>query len=411
MKTVFDVLEQIEQTSSSNTKIDILSQNKNDEMIKKLLYLCYSPYLIYNVKKYPKVNPSQSNINKENYYKFIDLLDILNKRIVTGNAALDRVSKFFANCNTIEQKWYDRILKKDLRCNITSKSINKAIKNLIPTFNLMLASPYEDKIGNEIAIEVKLDGYRTAVPTDNLQLFSRNGKLIEGFLEIEQQLQEFKKCGLVLDGELMGESFASTQKLSFKKSKNKTGVNYYIFDGVKLEDFSKGKSSNTLIDRKNTLKSIYSDINPEFIPNIKLVDFRYVGESKNIDTINKIHKEIIADGYEGSMIKDLYSYYECKRTKSWLKLKDFDLHDLKVIDIYEGTGKYENMMGGVVVDYKGYNVEVGSGWNDHDRVVFWKNPELIIGKTIMVQAQEESEDKHGNISLRFPTFKSIRLDK
>ena len=49
MKTVFDVLEQIEQTSSSNTKIDILSQNKNDEMIKKLLYLCYSPYLIYNV--------------------------------------------------------------------------------------------------------------------------------------------------------------------------------------------------------------------------------------------------------------------------------------------------------------------------------------------------------------------------
>ena len=111
------------------------------------------------------------------------------------------------------------------------------------------------------------------------------------------------------------------------------------------------------------------------------------------------------------MIKDADSYYEWKRSKSLLKMKMMDTVDLVVTDVYEGTGKYEGMMGGVYCDYKGYKLGVGSGWNDQDRRTYWDNQNLIIGKTIEIAYQAETKNKNGGLSLSFPVFKSIRLDK
>ena len=116
-------------------------------------------------------------------------------------------------------------------------------------------------------------------------------------------------------------------------------------------------------------------------------------------------------GWEGLMIKDVDAFYQWKRSKALLKMKMMDTMDLVVTDIYQGTGKYQYMLGGVYCDYKGNKLGVGSGFTDKQRHTLWKFPNLIIGKTIEVAYQSISHDKTGKESVSFPIFKGIRMDK
>lgn len=76
----------------------------------------------------------------------------------------------------------------------------------------------------------------------------------------------------------------------------------------------------------------------------------------------------------------------------------------------EGTGKYKGTMGSLIVDYKGNPVGVGSGLSDEIRNLIWKNPEQYIGRIATIQYFEETTDKTGKPSIRFPVFKEIRED-
>lgn len=82
-----------------------------------------------------------------------------------------------------------------------------------------------------------------------------------------------------------------------------------------------------------------------------------------------------------------------------------------MVELYEGTGKYKGMLGGVYVEYKGNKVGVGSGWNDEQRQKYWDNPNEILGKTIEIAYQAETKNKQGGLSLSFPVVKQVRKDK
>ena len=58
-------------------------------------------------------------------------------------------------------------------------------------------------------------------------------------------------------------------------------------------------------------------------------------------------------------------------------------------------------------NHKGYEVAVGSGWNQEQRIKYNANPTLIIGKEITVQYFEETKNQKGELSLRFPTVKHV----
>lgn len=404
MNKVINILSELESTSSRLEKEHILELNKNNELLKTVFNYAMNPFIIFGIgkKSFDSKVKGQSRFNN-----LIELLEYLKLNNTGLDSVKDEVNKFLNNQPIISQEWFKRIILKDLRIGVTEKTVNKIYKDLIPVFDCMLASPLENKLPKNILIEPKLDGIRVVYV--NGKLFTRNGKMLEGFNEIEQQLLKLPQ-DFVFDGELMGSDFTATQNLTFKKSDNKTGVNFNIFDCLPITEFQKGCSSSILRDRKKTLIQVFDSFNSIIIPNLKRVEVWYTGNSDQ-DAIQKVHDQIISLGFEGSMIKDAESIYQCKRTKTWLKKKDFDLHDLKVVDIFEGDGKYQGTLGGVVVSYKGNTVKVGSGFNDYDRDRFWSNPELILDSIIMVQAQEESHDKSGEVSLRFPTFKGVRVDK
>jgi DNA ligase-1 len=101
------------------------------------------------------------------------------------------------------------------------------------------------------------------------------------------------------------------------------------------------------------------------------------------------------------------------------KVKYFYDNEYKVIGIETGTKKMlrDSIMQEIecvkslVIEHKGFKMNVGSGISDDERVLWFNNPELIINKIITVQYFEETIDSRTNIpSLRFPTLKIVHGD-
>jgi len=124
-------------------------------------------------------------------------------------------------------------------------------------------------------------------------------------------------------------------------------------------------------------------------------------------------------GWEGIMIrKDIP--YEGKRSDKLLKCKLFEDAEYEVVDVVMNTMRIiekdendktfeveEEMLSKVIIMHKGHEVGVGSGFNLEQRRKYYADPSAIIGNEITVQYFEESVDKEGKLSLRFPTVKAI----
>ena len=114
------------------------------------------------------------------------------------------------------------------------------------------------------------------------------------------------------------------------------------------------------------------------------------------------------------------SFYKGDRSNDLLKIKQFSEHEYVVNNIevgpfrvihYDNTGKAfettENIVTTIFITHEGNTVGVGSGMSIEMRRLWKQNPSLIVGKTITVKYFEETIDKNGNKSLRFPTLKTI----
>ena len=121
--------------------------------------------------------------------------------------------------------------------------------------------------------------------------------------------------------------------------------------------------------------------------------------------------------WEGLMLRDSGAPYQYKRTDKLLKIKQWHDIECKVIGVKAGVGKHLGRLGALIVDYKGYVVSVGSGFDDQEREILWRECKeggrlynsLVNGELyIKVKYFEESTDADGNISLRFPTYLCFR---
>ena len=119
---------------------------------------------------------------------------------------------------------------------------------------------------------------------------------------------------------------------------------------------------------------------------------------------------------EGIMINLDNGMYEFKRTTNLLKVKVMQDADLKIVDVYEGTGKNKGKLGGIIIEFiykdNTYRCECGSGFSDDERIDYWNNPEKILNKIATIQYFEISKNDNGGYGLRFPVWTHrIREDK
>jgi DNA ligase-1 len=297
----------------------------------------------------------------------------------------------------------------------------------IPVFGCQLAhdsANHESKVTGKKLIEVKLDGVRviTIVRSDGrVDMFSRNGKELVNFPHITEQISAVVKAkstskdmDLVLDGEIMSSSFQDLMKQVHRKDNVEAGdAVLNLFDVLPLEDFEKGFYNKTQRVR-STMVSFWVEQNRDQLPNVTAL----TNEEVDLDTdlgqlrYKEINAKAVAGGYEGIMIKDPEAGYECKRSVAWLKLKPFIEVSLEVTDVEEGTGRNIGRLGAIVCqgvdDGKTIRVNVGSGFSDSDRDIYWASCDSILGQIVEVRADAVTQNQDGTYSLRFPRFLRFR---
>lgn len=426
MNKILEILNQLE-TSKTNDKIKIISKNKDNELFKKILYYTYNPDLQYGFsedKLREGLLKNNNSLRESKWNNLFDMLDELSSSNINDKLRINTYS--FINAAPDEYKeLYIKVLTKDLRCNIQIKTINKAIKNLIPTFGVMLADKYYNKMDKvedkEFIITTKLDGGRCVLIKDNngKAIFkTRQGKIIDGLVEFKEDIDKLPN-GIVLDGELLAinknnlhskDLYSVTMKESRKKG-DKHDLQLNAFDIIPYNEFITGKSSKNAFERKEILHNL---IEQNQFTNIIEVKVLYKGN--DINKIEELLNEITSKGGEGVMI-NLDSPYETKRTSNILKVKKFQEADVRVLDVLEGTKSNSDKLGAIKIQFehkdKLYACECGSGFTQEERELYWQHPELLINKIVTIKYFEISQDsKTKEYGLRFPIWTSrIREDK
>ncbi len=416
MNNPWNVIQKLESDNSSLFKQSVIKDNLDNVDFIEGAKMALDPLVTFGVKQVPFSETDGPGVDDiEVGMVFVKLI----KRTLTGHAARDAIQELCDKA-TNEQwnDWYRRILIKDLRCGTGAKLINKVQADTIPLFGCMLAhdgAKHPKKIAGECYVEYKYDGVRVIAIVQNgsATLHSRNGKLLENFPHIEEALSKPEFEGLVFDGEVMSEDFQTLMKQVHRKEGAQTEDSYLaVFDMLTLEEFDAGGTSKNAIERRQRIVNL-SDL---FTYRIQLVDATLIdmdseeGQAK----FQAMNKRALDEGYEGLMIKPVSEGYKCKRSHAWLKIKPFIEVTLKVVELEEGTGKNEGLLGALVVegedDGKFFRLNVGSGLTDENREQIWANQDKVIGQLVEIRADAatQSQDADDVWSLRFPRFKTFR---
>lgn len=411
MKNIKEIIELLRKTSSTNDKINILRINSNNKLLKKILEYTYNPYKKYGVSEKILNTISSSRTSSKSIF---ELLDILSSNNI--NDSLREDIGAFKNANIEDWDLYEKMILKDLRCNISSKTINKVWPGLIPTsetgvdVKCMLASKFdfEKPPSGTMFITEKLDGMRVWCIIDdigNIELYTRQGKLIEGCIQVEKAVSELGLNNIILDGELLATecNYKDVYKETIKRARNKnevkTGLALHIFDIITMEEYQNKTGTRRYSERRRVLDNIPEN---DFV---KVVPVLYQGN--DMDEILNLLDNYRVKGAEGLMC-NIDKVYEFKRSKGCLKLKVMQTMDLEIIGFQQGTGKYIDKLGALVVDFKGNSVGIGTGFNDIDRQYIWDNRDKLLGRVVELRYFEVTKDKNGIESLRFPSFVCIR---
>jgi DNA ligase-1 len=417
--------------------------SENADTFLTLAGLCYNPYVTFGVRQVPNIINSLSQKNP--WEEFKELLNNLDARLLTGNAAHEAIYAMSARFSVDEWNLFCApVIRRDLRAGISVTTLNKILKNtkyVIPVFGCQLATNSEGRpeMSGTKRIEPKLDGVRVIIEVVSkfsgysITCYSRNGKIFENFGHITSQInmQADKmislmgpkignmSSGFVLDGEVIGNTFQELMRQARRKENvQATDSVFNIFDVMPLSDFREGHCNAQLRKRIEILENIRPLIdmmpNVELLPHVNIDLDTEEGKSE----LQRYATAQVEAGFEGIMIKELEAPYECKRNTFWMKWKPTTTVDLKVVALEEGTGRNQGRLGALVCegvdDGKHIKVNVGSGFSDNDRTTLWADHvelDCIVDKTAEVLCDIITQNQDGTYSLRFPRFVRFRDDK
>ena len=412
------LVDDLNHSTSTNAKIKVFEQYSEIDDIREILVRIYSPYIQFGVGS--KNCKKLSHIcDSDDAYELFDLLDDLSNRHLTGHAAIGAVNAFILANKEHEQLIYN-ILDKDLKTRTAASIINKGIPGLIPQFKVALAEAINDMPdfeNEEWFGSRKLDGVRCIIrkEQDEISAHSRSGKEFE---TLDKLLDEVSKIegDFVLDGEVCivdengNENFQDIMKQIRRKNHTIDNLKMFVFDMLTLQEFDEQKGVTPLYVRyENSIRALH-------IANCNENIMEVLGQDviPNVEYFNKLNDDATAAGHEGIMIRK-NSGYKGKRSKDILKVKKFHDAEYKVVGatngdiriVEEGKQKIINCLSNIVIVHKGNKVGVGSGFSIDQRKEFYKDHSKILGKTVTIQYFEESQNKDGEWSLRFPVLKHI----
>jgi len=432
VKTIAKLYE-IEETKGTNAKKAVLEKYADDRAFTETLRWYFNNLIVTGIKA--KKIEKNYHLSANDFHKaaipadaddyrdwgLMDLFEYLGEHNTGRDADLLVVEQFAKQFDKKTETGILRLVTKtwDKGLGIGRTICNNVYgENFLPVHQVMLCKNYFDDtdyfVGKKFAIQVKLDGFRMTIfkKGEKITVLSRSGKDQTGnFPLIEKEVREvFKNHDVVLDGERMPLGFMEMDsdkqyKLVSESTKKggSTEVCLAVYDFMFLKDWEQRHQRMTYGERYGEYSTMINNKKCKYLFALPAL---YIGD--DISEIEKWLDWAHKNKKEGVIVKTLDGMYQWDRTIDCVKVKTFKDADLEIIDFQEGRGRHKGRLGAVVVNYKGNKVAVGSGFSDEMRDEIWKNKKKYLGKIAEIVYFEETENKAGGKSLRFPTFKTIK---
>lgn len=440
MIEVAKIVEQILGTSGSLAKQQVLLNNSTNDTFKAILKFIYDPYNKCGIGE-AKLKKAMERVSitevTEEPASPEKVITYLTKNNTGADAYVNAAAKWILKVDS----YYNypgatflaiALVTQNLKMGVATKTLNAVYgEDFIPVVGCMLGTLYANVSNPKwpCIMTEKLDGIRRILVKKDgvIRAYSRSGHEDFGMTEIVKEAK-YLPNNFVYDGELIAignfvDNIACRQATSSiaNSGGSKSGLGFNIFDMIPVEDFFTGRSPIKALDRKIRLAATLRD---ESLKNLRPEDYKQLiiafgidenlhvikpvpilGLAKSIDDVTPVLNGIFARKGEGVMLNSVDGPYEVKRSKALMKLKFVDEIVLEVTGMVEGSGKNEDTLGALVVDYNGTKVGVGSGFTDYQRNEIWNNKDKYIGRKIEIDTFGESTNMSGTKSLNCPIFK------
>lgn len=283
----------------------------------------------------------------------------------------------------------------------TEEKAKQPSTNALNLLKPMLATSFEKVKPEKIEwynafVQPKLDGHRALF--DSGVLYSRQGKVID----LSHIVDAIKASGLEhlhLDGELYihGSTLQEMAALIKKQRPETITVEYHIYDIINAQPFA---------HRFGALSREFPRW-PSVTP-LKLVGTTEVSSPEELEAQ---HAHYRAQGYEGTMLRfGGDGYNDGRRSRSLLKLKEFQDAEFTIVGVNEGTPYTKE---GVMYQVPIWVCDAGNGetftctaqGNMYEKHALWVNRTKHLGHPLTVKFHYYSKDGIPQlpVALRFPT--------
>lgn len=438
MKSVYEIITEVENAKGSNAKLAIIVENKDNVDLKEFFKLALDPKITFNIKKIPAYSSSYEKIL---FWSAMQHLTRLSSREITGNAAKIFLTNILEDAGPENAKMIERIIKKDVKCGLSFGSIDKVWPGLILQFPVMKCERHNDKnlenIHYPAFAQKKADGMRTEIFVAKTEPIEHHliGRIEVGDVlfktaagntfsvcpHLKKQCLNFVEENMVLDGEAL--IMENGQLLPRKKAngilnkciqgtatmKDMSKVVLELWDIIEVEDFFKGDSGHTYSERWEYLCDLHRDAisTKHDITKISLIETVIVNsrDEAELFSINQIK-----NGFEGAVLKNFDTIWENGRSKDQVKFKGAFDADLEIID-FKPHSKKSDLIGSLIcksADGK-LVVNVGTGLKKED---IQKPFSFYQGKIAEIQFNEIIEAVGSETKSMFlPVFIRVRTDK
>ena len=434
--SVKSILDDIASTSSRLEKEAFLRGEENNNELWAVVKATYDPFTQYYVRDVVEVedNPYEP-LQAMGIFEAIAHLGFLSRREKTGHDARNYIARVYEALNDDDKDTLKKILDRDLRIGCSGKTFNKIWPGMVKEYPCMLASAYSEKALEEMNFpaysQTKMDGMRCNIIVHRdggVEVRSRQGKLFETHgvfdeeaLKIRDYIDQHNEGWyVVLDGELLAHD-SNMNPLPRQISNgicNKANkgtiteleaqkLTLVVWDYIPEPVFS-GDVEDPLMysERYDMLYNLFCD---EALSRFMLVETVDVA---NIDEARVHYREMIADGQEGTIVKDKSVGWSNTRSKLTVKFKEIRDIDLRVTAWNEGTGKNKGLLGALTAETEDgkIRVNIGTGFSDEQRKTFTE--EYVVGKIVEIEYNQRiTSEGRDYDSLFLPRFIELREDK
>lgn len=279
--------------------------------------------------------------------------------------------------------------------NLAPKALSEqcaAFKEKYPTLG--------DLPADEYIMMPKYDGCLAIVIADDAGLIlTRTGETVRSMPHISEQARAALK-GYVIFGEAYkwGTPFKAISG-AFRRHTPQPDLLLVAFDCVPIMAWEDGICNEPY---KARLARLQAALGATHTPAI------IVAPALDLDAPQGFANALVAQGgYDGAILRRADAPWRAGASKNGeaIKVKPVKSLDLRAVDWFYGKGKHAGRAGGIVVEYRGVQTQVGTGFSDAER-------ETIASQGTRNQVAEvEFMELTADGKLREPRFKGWRYDK